>query len=84
MCATREIGSITDVPETSSMFEMCRPSSPRRRRINNTENGEYSHVNGNYTPFEQREKRRQAEGNTAHSKAGQSDSGRLQVRSKCL
>ena len=57
----------------------CRPSSPRRRRINYGENGEYSHVNGNHTPYEQREKRRPADGALGQSRVAQSELGRFQV-----
>ncbi len=57
----------------------CRPSSPRRRRINYGENGDYTHYNGNHTPYEQKEKKR-PDGVTAHNKPAQSESGRFQVR----
>ena len=61
---------------------LCRPSSPRRRRINYGENGDYTHYNGNHTPYEQKEKKR-PEGSAAHNKASQSESGRFQVRHHC-
>ena len=57
---------------------LCRPSSPRRRRINYGENGDYTHYNGNHTPYEQKEKKR-PDGVTAHNKPAQSESGRFQV-----
>ena len=66
-----------DVDVHNPLFR--RPSSPRRRRINYGDNGDYSHVNGNHTPFEQKEKRRQADAASAYSVSAPAEPGRLQV-----